>query len=50
MEASMAEVVPKDTFDRLEREWRMIDPDRPTSVPKPAPVEAPKRLRITRVD
>jgi hypothetical protein len=48
----MAETIPQSVFDKLEREWRLIDADRPQPAPKDAsPQGLPvRRLRIGRVD
>lgn len=46
----MAELIEQTIFDKLEREWRVIDPDRPKPEAKPILSEAPKRLKISRVD
>lgn len=47
----MPETVPASVVERLEREWRMIDRDRP-STPKPPKNEefVLPRLKIGRVD
>ncbi len=45
-------VIPLHVFERLEREWRLIDADRETKKPD-AHVEVqsiPKRIRVGRVD
>jgi hypothetical protein len=44
------EYIPKRFFDRLEREWRLIEPDREKPDQKPIDCEPPKRLKISRVD
>jgi hypothetical protein len=46
----MADSIPKNFFDKLEREWRLIDPQRPKPEEKPQPISMPKRLKISRVD
>jgi hypothetical protein len=48
----MAETIPQSVFERLEREWRLIDAERPRPSPKEvSDQEAPaRRLRIGRVD
>jgi hypothetical protein len=46
----MAPVMPRDIFDKLEREWRLIEPDRKEPDQKPVPDTIPKRLKISRVD
>lgn len=49
----MSRFVSRSTFERLEREWRMIDPERP-NIAYPAPIEEPgapvRRLRMGRFD
>ncbi|MDY6963039.1 hypothetical protein [Pseudorhizobium pelagicum] len=48
----MAETIPQNVFERLEREWRLIEAERPRPAPKDAATEAKptRRLRIGRVD
>lgn len=46
----MSEKLPQSFYDRLEREWRMLDPERPKPEPRLEPTEPLKRLRISRVD
>ncbi|MBU1317232.1 MAG: hypothetical protein KJ947_25895 [Alphaproteobacteria bacterium] len=48
----MAETIPQNVFEKLEREWRVIDAERPRPAPKDAATEATpvRRLRIGRVD
>lgn len=46
----MAEHIPQRIFERLEREWRLIEPDRQTVSPKPVDVDVSKRIKIGRHD
>ncbi|WP_187182031.1 hypothetical protein [Rhizobium sp. WL3] len=47
----MKEFVPMNVFERLEREWRMIDPERPTTSEQTKQIALPqRRLRINRFD
>lgn len=48
----MKEIIPMNVFERLEREWRMIDPERksPTPVSPEATAMLPKRVIIRRFD
>jgi hypothetical protein len=47
----MAETLPQSLVDKLEREWRLIDRDRPKPQPAPEVNQAPPpRLKIGRVD
>jgi hypothetical protein len=43
--------IPQDIYDRLEQEWRVIDPERPELPQKPTSFDdGYSRLRISRVD
>lgn len=47
----MKDLIPMNVFERLEREWRMIDPDRPAQSEQSKTVTLPqRRLRISRFD
>jgi hypothetical protein len=47
----MKDVIPMNVFERLEREWRMIDPERQGTSEPAKPAQLPqRRVRITRFD
>lgn len=46
----MADTIPKNVFDKLEREWRLIDPERPKPEKTPQLTKAGKRLKVSRFD
>ena len=47
----MAETLPQSLVDKLEREWRLIDRERPKPEPTPDNGQTPPpRLKIGRVD
>lgn len=47
----MKDLIPMNVFERLEREWRMIDPERPAQSEQNKTVTLPqRRLRISRFD
>lgn len=46
----MADLIPQSVLERLEREWRLVDVNRPEPEPKSIQTEAAKRIRIGRVD
>lgn len=47
----MAETIPESVVERLEREWRLIDRDRPVGIKSIKEEKAPQpRLKIGRVD
>lgn len=49
----MKELIPMNVLERLEREWRIIDPERPSGSQREMPrFDTPpaRRLRVGRVD
>jgi hypothetical protein len=47
----MKDIIPMNVFERLEREWRMIDPERNGSSDAARPATLPQRkVRISRFD
>jgi hypothetical protein len=52
-EDEMAEMIPMHVLERLEREWRLVEPDRDTKTPElreRTDATEHKRIKIGRVD
>ncbi len=46
----MTQQIPQHVFERLEREWRLMEPERKPEPPKPILPEPLPRLRVGRYD
>lgn len=46
----MDDALRRNIFDKLEREWRLVDPERPYPEKLPQLPETERRLKVSRVD